>query len=197
MKAIKLASLVALVALAAMALLGASSAMAETTGLCKVDNENPCTNNPTINVHVESVGKATLISSGLTAECNVLFSGIVKLGNPTTITGGFTYSNCNNSCSVTEVNGPAVISVLKLGHELADVTGKGQVKLTCFLGYINCVYDGTGLLAHALGSLLSLGSGNGEVRIEGQKVNPVSGVCPFEAYLSLLVTPLTATYISS
>src|SRR4051794_965020 len=102
-----------------MAFVGASSAMAEgSTALCKVD-QTPCAaGNLFGTVHEESVGKATLLSSSLNVECNVLFSGTAKLGNPATVTGGFTYSNCNNSCTVTELNGPATITVLKLGHEL-------------------------------------------------------------------------------
>jgi hypothetical protein len=195
-RAIKLIGLTALAALAVMALVGASSAMAETTGLCKVDNENPCTNNPLTTVHEESVGKAILLAGSSTVECNVLFSGTAKLGNPATVTGGFTYSNCTNTCSVVEVNGPAVITVLKLGHELADVTGKGETKLTCAFGFIKCVYNGTGLTGHGLGPLLA-SSANGEIRLEEQKTNIVSGSCPKEAFLDLLTTPLTATYISS
>lgn len=172
-------------------------AMAEgSTALCKVD-QTPCAaGNLTTSVHEVSVGKATLLSSSLNVECNVLFSGTATLGNPATVTGGFTYSSCNNSCSVVEQNGPAVITVLRLGHELADVTGKGEVKLTCLFGFVKCVYNGTGLQGHGLGPLLAA-QPNGEVRIEGQKTNIVSGSCPAEAFLDLLTTPLAATYISS
>lgn len=180
-----------------MALVGTSSAMAEgSTALCKVD-QTPCAaGNLVTTVHEVSVGKAVLLNSTFTVECDVLFSGTAKLGNPATVTGAFTYSGCNSLCSVREVNGPAVISVLRLGHELADITGKGEVIIKCLFGFINCVYSGTGLQGHGLGPLLAA-QANGEVRIEGQKPSIVSGQCPQEAFLDLLTTPLTATYISS
>ncbi|HEY2334972.1 MAG TPA: hypothetical protein VGH58_08200 [Solirubrobacterales bacterium] len=197
MRTIKLIGLTALTALAAMALIGVSSAMAEgSTALCKVDQAECAPGNLFGTVHEESVGKATLLSSTLNVECNVLFSGTAKLGNPATVTGKFTYSGCNNSCSVVEQGGPSVITVLRLGHELADVTGKGEVKLTCLFGFVKCVYNGTGLQGHGLGPLLSTQK-NGEVRIEGQETHIVSGSCPASAFLDLLTTPLEATYISS
>jgi hypothetical protein len=197
-RTIKLIGLTALAALTAMAIVGASSAMAEgSTALCKVD-QTPCASgNLVTTVHEESVGKAVLLSSLLNVECNVLFSGTATLGNPATVTGKFTYSSCNNSCTVTEQSASSVINVLKLGHELGDVTGKGEVKLSCLAGFLKCVYNGEGLKGHALGPLLSSGSANGEVRLEEQKTKVVSGSCPKEAFLDLLTAPLTATYISS
>jgi hypothetical protein len=188
----------ALAALTAMVLVGASSAMAEgSTALCKAD-QTPCAAaNLITTVHGESVGRATLLSSILNIECSVLFSGSAALGNPATVTGRFTYSSCNSSCSITEQSVSSLISILRLGHELADVTGKGEVKLSCLAGFLKCVYNGEGLQGHALGPLLSSGSANGEVRLEEQKVHIASGSCPKEAFLDLLTAPLTATYISS
>ncbi len=198
MRTIKLIGLAAMAALTALALVGAPSAMAEgSTALCKVD-QTPCAaGNLVGTVHEESVGKATLLSSTLNVECNVLFSGTATLGNPATVTGSFSYSNCNNSCTVTQQGATPVITVLRLGHELADVTGKGEVKLSCLFGFIKCVYNGTGLEGHGLGPLLSSGSANGEIRIEGKETHKVSGECPASAFLDLLTAPLTATYISS
>jgi hypothetical protein len=196
-RAIKLIGLTALAALTAMALVGVSSAMAEgSTALCKVD-QTPCAAGNLLGpVHEESVGKAVLLSSDINVECNVLFSGTATLGNPAVVTGKFTYSSCNNSCTVTEQSASSTIKVLRLGHELSDVTGQGQVKLSCFFGFLKCVYDGTGLKGHGLGPLLST-QPNGEVRLEGQETHIVSGSCPESAFLDLLTTPLTATYISS
>jgi hypothetical protein len=197
-KTIKLIGLAALAALSAMAFVGASSAMAEgSTALCTVD-QTPCAaGNLLGTVHEESVGKATLLSSALNVECNVLFSGTATLGNPATVTGKFTYSSCNNSCTVTEQSASSKISVLRLGHELADVTGEGEVKLNCLFGFLKCVYNGKNLKGHGLGPLLSSGSANGEVRIEGQKTTVVSGSCPAEAFLDILTAPLKPVYISS
>jgi hypothetical protein len=196
-KPIGLTALAALTTMA-LALVGAPPAMAEgSTALCKVD-ESPCAaGNLVGSLHGESVGKAKLLNKSLTVECNVLFSGTAKLGNPATVTGNFTYSNCNNDCKVKEKSTFSTMTFLRLAHELADITGAGEVKLTCIFGFLDCVYNGTGLQGHGLGPLLSLGSANGEVRLEEQLTHIMSGQCPSEAYLDLLVAPLETTYISS
>ncbi len=197
MRTIKLIGLAALTALTAMGLVGASSAMAEgSTALCKVD-QTPCAaGNLITTVHEESVGKVILLSQVLNIECNILFSGTAILGNPAAVTGKFIYSSCNSSCTITEQSASSTISFLRLGHELADVTRKGEVKMNCLFGFLKCVYNGTGLRGHALGPLLST-QPNGEVRIEGQKIQIVSGSCPAEVFIDLLMTPLEPTYISS
>jgi hypothetical protein len=196
-RTIKLIDLTALAALTAAALVGASSAMAEgSTALCKVD-QTPCAAGNLITaVHEESVGAVIFLNASITIECNVLFSGTATLGNPATVTGKFTYSSCNNSCTVAEQDGPSTTSILRLGHELADVTGKVNVKVACFFDLILCVINGTGLTGHGLGPLLAAQS-NGEVRIEEQKLRVVSGNCSEPTFLDLLTTPLTPTYISS
>ncbi len=197
MRTIKSIGLTALAALAAVEPVGASSAMAEgRTALCKVDQTTCAAGNLITTVHEESVGKVILLSSALSIECNVLFSGTATLGNPATITGQFIYNSCNNSCTITEQSASSTISVLRLGHELADATRKGEVKMNCLFGFLKCVYNGAGLQGHALGPLLST-QPNGEVRIEGQKIQIVSGSCPAEVFLDLLMTPLEPTYISS
>jgi hypothetical protein len=199
-RAIKLIGLTALAALTAMAFVGASSAMAEgSTALCKVD-QTPCeTKNIISHIHEETLASnpGKLLSEP-TVECNVLFLGDASptLGNPLVITGKFTYSGCNNSCKVEEAGGPSVLKVLRLGKELADVTGKGEVKLSCLFGFIKCQYNGEGLLGHALGPLTAT-EPNGEVRVEEQSTKKVSGTCPATAKLDLLTTPLEPTYISS
>jgi hypothetical protein len=202
-RTIKLIGLTALAALTAMALVGVSSAMAEgSTALCSADpvgTEVCPAGNLVAHVHEESVGKAKLLSSSLNVECNVLFLGDASptLGNPLVITGKFTYTNCTSGCTVTEQSASSTTKVLKLGHELADITGEGQVKLTCAFGFIKCVYNGAGLKGHGLGPLLTSGSANGEVRLEEQETHIVSGSCPEKAFLDLLTAPLTATYIKS
>jgi len=201
-RTIKMIGLTALAALTAMAFVGASSAMAESTALCKVD-ESPCAEaNRVSHVHETTLSgnKAKLLSEELNVECDVLFLGEASptLGNPLTITGTFTYTSCGSGagCAVEEINGPATIEVLKTAHELAGVTGEGEVKVTCLFGFIKCVYNGTGLSGHGLGPLLSTET-NGEVRLEEQKTTKVSGTCEPEAKLDILTTPLAATYISS
>ena len=200
MKAIKMIGLAALMALMAMAFVGATSAMAENTALCSAD-ENPCAEKNEIeSVHETSVGTAKLLSSVGTTECNVLFSNTeTELGAPLILTGNFTYTNCElggSSCTATEEKGPAEIEVLKEGHETAKVTGKGLVHLVCS-GFIDCSYNGTGLVGTAKGPLLSTQK-NGEVTLSEQSTTKEAGgfLCPKTAKLDITTTPLSTTYIT-
>ncbi|MFL5900700.1 MAG: hypothetical protein ACJ75S_05825 [Solirubrobacterales bacterium] len=199
MKAIKMIGLAALTALMAMAFVGASSAMAESTQLCKTDT-NPCGSAVT-SVHEESVGKAKLVTSFGTVECNVLFSSssVGALGAPQKIVGTFTYTNCKlflGECTVTEQNGPSTLEVLKQGHETAKVTYDFLIYVMCG-SFIDCNYTGPGLVGTAKGPLLST-QANGEVTLSGQKLTPeISFLCPKESKLTITTTPLSATYISS
>jgi hypothetical protein len=210
-KPIKMLGLAALAALMAMAFVGASSAMAESTALCKEDavllTGEACPAGKLIShVHETTLTGAPglLLSSIVEILCDVLFLGDVtsanNLGSPLEVLGKFTYSNCmtasNGSCTVTETSTDIKLSILKLGHELADVNPQGiggSVNAHCgFL--INCTYDGEGLEAHGLGPLLASET-NGQTRIEEKVTHRVSGVCPETAKLDLLTTPLEATSI--
>jgi hypothetical protein len=206
-KLLKLFGLVALAALMAMAFVGAGSAMAENTALCKdmptnhddegLDGKDGVCDDPITHVHETTLSgaKAKLLSSILNVECDVLFLGdVLALGAPQVIHSGlFTYTNCNSNCVVTQ-EGTVLISVLKLGHELADVTGEGQVHVECG-AFIDCKYNGTGLLGHGLGPLLSSHL-NGSVILSEQTTNKVGGaLCPATAKLDITTTPLTHTYI--
>jgi len=211
-KLIKMFGLAAMAALMAMAFAGAGSAMAESTALCSGDpgtgeheicqekeGETIPPSGLVSHVHEATLsGKKAVLLSPATVECDVLFLGDVtsanNLGAPLVISGKFTYTNC--SCgSVEETSASSTIEVLKLGHELADVTGKGVVHVNC-IG-INCEYTGEGLVAHALGPLLTEET-NGETRIEEQLVKKVPGgfLCPKTAKLDLLTTPLEPTYVT-
>src|SRR5580765_5795403 len=191
MKPIKMLGLAALAALMAMAFVGAGSAMAEPTKLCSNDAEE-CTE--ITHVHETSVGKGKLKSSLPTIECTVLYLGDVVEGTfaPLIIKGNFTYSSCNNFCSVKEENGPSEIEVLKTASELTAVTGKGLVHVSC--PFINCNYVGTGLEGDGKGALKST-QANGEVTLTEQNTEKESGSCPEEAFLTLTTTPLVKTYI--
>jgi len=196
--------LAALTALMAMAFVGASSAMAESTALCSAD-ESPCKEaNVVTHVHETSVGKAKLLSSVGTTECNVLFLGdtteAMEEGAALGVIGSFTYTNCElggGSCTATEENSPAEIAVLKEGHETAKVTGEGLVHLVCS-GFIDCSYNGVGLVGTGKGPLLST-QANGEVTLSEQSTNKETGgfLCPKTAKLDITTTPLTKTYIST
>jgi hypothetical protein len=195
-KAIKMVGLAALAALMAMAFVGASSAMAESTTLCKND-ATKCS--IVAHIHETSVGKAKLLTSIGTTECNALFLGDVKSeGAPLVISGSFTYSNCTlggSSCTATEENGPSEIKVLKTGVETSKVTGEGLVHLVCG-STIDCSYTGTGLEGTGKGPLASTQT-NGEVTISEAKTAKEAGgfLCPKESKLDITTTPLAATYI--
>jgi len=193
MKHVKMLGLAALAALMAMAFVGASSAMAEATALC-TSEASECVG--ITHVHETSVGKAKLKSSLPTIECNVLYLGDTEnpSSNPLIIKGTFTYSSCNNFCSVKEENGPTKLKVLKTGEELASVTGEGLVHVSC--PFINCNYIGTGLEGDAKGALKSTKENpNGEVTLTEQNTEKESGSCPEEAFLTITTTPLKPTYI--
>ncbi|MGE5280785.1 MAG: hypothetical protein ACM3N0_00420 [Chloroflexota bacterium] len=192
--------LVALAALAAMAFVGASSAMAESTQLCEEDVETNCLK-PVTHVHEESTKKGVLLNStGSPVECNVLFlsTEVLGLAAPQVIHGHFTYSACEragSSCTVTEESASSLIKILREGHELASVTGEGEVRVHCGL-LINCVYKGEKLNGHGLGSLLPATGTLGGVLIDGQTTVKVTGLCPEVAELDLTTAPLSDVYIA-
>jgi hypothetical protein len=196
MKPIKMFGLAALAALLAMAFAGASSAKAENTALCKAEEETCSEANTISHVHETSVGKGVLKSSLPTIECTVLFLGDVDSAEVSAlvISGQFTYTSCNNFCSVKEESANAVIEVLKTASELASVTGEGLVNVKC--PFINCNYIGTGLEGHALGPLTSEKGANGSVVLTEQLTEKESGSCPKEAFLTLTTTPLEKAYLS-
>jgi len=204
-KMIGLAALTALTALTAMAFAGVGSAMAESAALCKVD-ESPCSAaNLITSAHEASVGKAKLLSSVGTTECNVLFASsetveATEVGAPLVISGSFTYTNCElggSSCTATEESGPSQIKVFKTGHETAEVTGEGLVHVVCS-GFIDCSYNGTGLKGTGKGPLLSTQK-NGEVTLSEQSTTKEAGgfLCAKTAKLDITTTPLAAAYGSS
>jgi len=227
MKTIKMTDFVAPVALVAMIFAGTSTAMAESTALCKADETSCASGNKISHVHEVTLSgnkaklltgvnanivthvhettlpgsKATLLSGIVEVKCDVLLLGDVEnayssLG--TSLLGNFTYTNCvrenGKSCEVKETSSGLTIKVVKPAHELATVTGSGEVNVHCGV-LINCTYDGEGLQGHALGPLLSEAE-NGEVSLEKQKTHRVKGVCPETAKLDILTSPLEATYIS-
>jgi hypothetical protein len=181
---------------------------AETTALCEdmptaddegLDGTDGVCDDPITHVHETTLSgaKAKLLSSVLNVECDVLFLGdVLGLANPQVIhSGQFTYTNCNSGCVVTQ-EGTVLIKVLKLGHETAQVTGEGQVHVECG-SFIDCTYNGTGLVGAGKGPLLSTHL-NGEVTLTEEITNRVGGAfCPSTAELDITTTPLTHTYIGS
>jgi len=203
-KLFKMLGLIAVAALMAMVFVGTGSAMAESTALCDEDpgtgaaEECPAGHLVT-HVHATTLvgNKARLLTGFVDIECAVLFLGeaIGESSEPLLMKGNFTYTSCTSGCTFTEENGPAIIEVLKLGHETADVTGEFEVHLSC--GGLNCYYNGEGLEATVLGPLLSSET-NGEVSIQQQELHLVKGLfCPSGTTLDIRITPLSATYIEA
>jgi hypothetical protein len=201
MKPIKTLGLAAFTALMAMAFLGASSAMAGNTQLCKAD-EDPCAaGNVIAHIHEETVAgaPATVLTSIGNITCNALFLGLtLGLGAPLVIHGNFTYTGClrnGNACTVTEVSTSTLINVLKTAAETASSTLEFEINVHCGL-FINCTYNGEGLVGTTKGPLLA--APNGESFINGQNLLHVGGgICPETGKLDIRTTPLLATYIST
>lgn len=210
MKPAKKVSLAALAALMAMAFIGSTSAMAESTQLCKEDTVlltgQLCPESKVINtLHTVTLGgeKAKFLTETLgTVECEALFLGnSTGLGAPLQLKGNFTYPNgtCKRgteNCTVAEVaGGEAVANLLKEGHETAKITFSFEIKITCGI-WIVCTYDANGLQAIGKGPLLSTGLENGHWVLEEQELHRVRGVCPEKAFLDLNLHPLEKTYFA-
>lgn len=217
MKLLKMFGLAALAAVMAMAFVGVSSAMAEDpTALCYVDPgeglHEVCPEDELVeHVHVTTLPgvKGKLLTNVFNVECDVLFLGeVITPGllseggeEKLEIEGNFTYANCGG-CTVTEISESSLIEVLKIMHdppfvdnEEAIVTGEGEVRVQCG-GFINCTYNGEGIVGQARGPLLSAEL-NGEVWVHEQELNRVAGLfCPNQPKLDLLVTPLELIYIT-
>lgn len=200
MKAIKMLGLAALAAVMTMAFVGATSAMAETTGLCMVDESSCATANLVTTVHAASVGKLKLLTSLGTVECSSLFSGSVQeTGAPMVVTGKYTYTTCalgETSCTLAEENGPSIIKILKEGHETATVTGETLLHLVCGKT-IDCTYNTAGTKGTAKGPLLATQE-YGEIILAEQTLTKEAGLlCPKTTKLDVTSSPLTAAYITS
>jgi len=191
---IKLLGMAAVTAVAAMALVGASSAMAESTQLCT--NETGTCVEPTT-VHSVTVGHAVLLSSIVNVECDALVSATVTKGlvtngpvvlNPATLS----YSNCLNNASVTVIK-QGTISVLNEGNELGTQTASGYRVLVEAVG-LHCVYSAENLKGHALGPLKT-GTNKDHVTYSEAEVKKVEGFfCPSVSKLDALFQDLTAIW---
>jgi hypothetical protein len=196
-KSIKIVSFVALTTLMAMAFVGAASAMAENIQLCGHDG-SPC--EAVRHLHETSVGKAKLLTSIGTTECNALSLGDVSsYGAVATISGSFTYSECTLAgakCTATEENGPSTIKVEKTAVETTKVTGEGLIHFICGTS-IDCSFTGTGLVGTGQGPLISTQL-NGETTLSEQKTTKEAGgfLCPKESKLDITTTPLSTIYIA-
>jgi hypothetical protein len=201
MKPIKTFGLAVLVMSMATAFAGASTAMAESTALCKTDpgkGANEVCPAGDVLTHVHAAGRVTILNSVLNVECVALSleDASVGLANPLVTKGAFTFSSCHASCTVTEVNGPAKFEFLKLGHEAADYTLELELHLVCG-ELFNCTYNGVGLKGMTKGPLLSV-EASGETSLSNQTLNKVSGfLCPSTSKIDFLLFTLLATHITN
>jgi len=216
--------LAAVAAIAAMAVVGASSAVAGSTQLCREhpNAENKCpvgSSFELIKNGLHYVDPLALLKAvgpfGITKDilCEALFLGeALDLAAPLVIHGEFKYGkphgtgslpegscfemekeeNCGEIKEVGTLGG--LLLVLREGHELAKVTDdEFEVLTQC--GGLHCVYNGVGLIGHALGPLLAP-LGHSDVTYTEQEVTKVSGfLCPNNTKLTTVQKSLVPVYI--
>ena len=188
----------AVTAIGAVAFVGASPATAGTTALCEV-NESPC---PAEVEHVHFVDSAAkLLTPVLNVICEALFLGnalgLVTNG-PVLVHGNFTYSNCTNGCTVTDLIG-GLLLFLRTAANLGEVNGDGfKVNVHC-AGVIECEYDEEAPVGHLLGANLPTTAGH--ILIDEQELhrtgNPLTNlICPEPAELDANFDSLEDIYVT-
>lgn len=196
MKLIKPLLPACLAAILAMASFGASAAMAESTALCKAD-QDPCSEaNSVTHVHytAEDIRVETSI---MNYECDALFLGDVSsLGAPQTFEAQFTYTSCDKGCTRAEISEGGLFEILRTGDELAEVVGEGIEILVECGSNLHCVYDFEGITGQVSGPLLT--GNKGHLTFEKAPLHHTSGLlCPAQGHLVALFKPLEAIYIES
>jgi len=196
MKTIKTFGLFAAIVTIAMALFGVSAAMGENTELCETDTET-CSAQV---YHLHYVASEMEILTGaIDYKCDALYLATTgELGAPQAIEGEFTYSNCNHSCSRSEVEGPVILLLLKTAHEKATLTGTpgAGVRSEC-PETLECIYSFEDLVGTVKGPLLAK-SGNGELIYDHQPLTSTDGLlCPTTPKLDARFVLLNPAYVSS
>jgi hypothetical protein len=184
------------VATAIMILVNAPLAMGGSTQLCSTDPATSCTVLTHVHASSPSGNNVNILTDILNVECDLLYLGDSHgLGAPLVLEGAFTYSNCNNGCTVTEENGPGLLELLKVSHETANLTLEWLIHVECGF-FIDCNYNGEGLKGIAKGSLLSFKEGE---TFEKLKLREEAGsfFCPDTNNLDFLVLSLSSLYIGS
>jgi hypothetical protein len=157
-------------AIAALALVGASSAAAENTALCKA-NEVPCAGgNQITTLHMVNAGAFKLLNSTANIECasTLLKASVGALANPQVVTvqeliwtGCKTVGSATNNCTFTNVALPT-IDVLRTGANSGTAKILGlELKVKCVqfgLTTIECVF-GREFVLNATGAGGALGNG--------------------------------------
>lgn len=198
--------LAAIAAVAAMAFIGATSASASSTQLCKKDTAGVAPSaaecERITSVHAESVGHLKLVTKSIlgtiTVECDGLLQATLPstLASPLTTTAAtLTYSGCLNGCEAKVIKQGTVSTLfLSLANEQFDVTGANFEVLANCLG-IHCVYNAEKLVGKGTGPL-STASGFGEVVYTNAPATKVSGTfCPETSLLTGTFRDLTKNYV--
>ncbi|HEX6753774.1 MAG TPA: hypothetical protein VF093_09350 [Solirubrobacterales bacterium] len=199
MRLIKTFGLAALAAVAAMAFVGATSASATSTQLCKVHTGLTCGAGNEVTSHHMVLASGT-VGQLLSPTVNVLCLGILieatplGLGNPQSIhTTSFTFAGCgtgsaHNNCTVTTQEQP-LADLLKTGLEAGVLTfTNGRLRTQCPSLGMDCVYDGEGM---------EFAVGGQHLTAEEAPTIELGGkfFCPDEGLVDGLFETLTDTYV--
>jgi hypothetical protein len=220
MRPIKIFGLVAITVLAAMALIGAGSASAMSTSLCKI-HEDPCAApNQLSEIHLTNVGPELpkLLTDFGTFLClNMLLLWKVEVttlstDSPLRLATELKLTGCgsnaaHDNCTETVIEQPLFLllkTALNLGKLSTNPAAPGVVNLNCTIGFnINCDYTGSELTLPFEGSGHTLGAGNGMVtanKVSEKLTKTLGGVkflCPSNTTRDFLLEPLSSVYITS
>jgi hypothetical protein len=196
MRLIKIFGLGAVAAVAAMALVGATSASATSTQLCKSHDALTCdTGEGATSVGMVNQGPGVLLTNLVDVLClTISVSGTaLALANPQLVhITALSFTNCgtkaaHDNCTITVLELP-LTNLLKTGLDTGTITGtNGETLVECenidiFGIDIHCIYDATGL---------QFSVGAQDLTASKTKVDTISGsLCPSpsESFLDGLLT---------
>jgi len=202
MKLIKLSILAGIAAALAIAVVGPSSAMAESTVLCKVD-ESPCAEAnwvKKVSFTAKGVSFETIESEaegGYNYQCEAtLAAEALGLGSPQILdVTNLQFTNCNQGCTRT-VTKNGTLKVSRTGNETAEVVGEGgEIVVKCSIG-TNCVFDLGGAAGQLTGPLLT--GTTAHLTYTKAALHKIGGLfCPKEVRLSAIFVASESFYVSS
>jgi hypothetical protein len=190
----KMFGLAALAAIAAMAFIGAGSASAGSTALCK-NSSLPCNSiwGTGTEIHGKVVGTSLLLSSLVNVHCNSQATGeITSAGLPANkqpVSGvmhiAFTGCKTTGGTACDNILDEGALLVLKTAAGLADVTVHDVLGRVHCGAFIDCSYVSAGIKGHGL----NLVGANGRAHITFNKVKLTSEggfFCPSESFIDVL-----------
>jgi hypothetical protein len=201
-KYVKMLGLAAIAAAAVMAFVGASSAMAESTWLCKNNLGKTLTecSEPVTELHGVATN-LTLLSSlvevlceGSLSKATVLGLGTPQVAHLTELTWTGCKTSGGSACEVKTLK-LGLFDILKLSLTDAHVTSLGtEVNVHCGF-FINCTYGGEPVL---LALPAELPKTAGLLHANKLKLTSVGGgFCPEESFWDALYENLTDVYFQS